>query len=320
MQKLYVGAFLKVVFTSERYQASLFGGAECSSLVVTFDHWKRHKAEFRPISYTRVIEEAGLAELSIRTRYNDWYLSPETDDLLEAMHKASKPFRRVINYGFSMGGFGALLTSGATNADFIFLVSPQYSIDQAICPFEHRWMDEASQITRDVDPMSYANRNADGIVVYDPSIREDAAHAEMVTQCCPKIRPLAIRFSGHPATRITGETTNTRAVGNAIFSGEDHSVVRRIFKESRKASHSYWFEMATASTHRRPKLASIAYERALRLSEENAPLFAFVCAARSFDLGNHERLNDMIRIRNSHPDAPSWWDNRIAKAQKGLTR
>ena len=53
---------------------------------------------------------------------------------------------RVMTYGSSMGGYAALRFARALRADAILALSPQYSIDPAVVPWEDRWRQDGARI------------------------------------------------------------------------------------------------------------------------------------------------------------------------------
>ena len=59
---------------------------------------------------------------------------------------AAQGIKRVITFGNSMGGYGAIQFAGALGADVCLALSPQYSANPADIPNETRWLNWRGQI------------------------------------------------------------------------------------------------------------------------------------------------------------------------------
>lgn len=305
---------MQLVYATDRFRVALINGGR-GRLVITFDHWRKDREGFPPPTPTKLIAECGASELKVQSSRNDWYMAPETAQLIDAVGRTARGYRHVVNYGFSMGGYGALLLSAATRAREVFLISPQYAIDPAICPFETRWQEALGQMeARFIDPATIGNRNVAGLVIFDPASRLDRLHAARITQAFPGIGTVPFRFGGHPATRILQQAGTVGTMGRLLVQGADRGMIRQLHRKSRRCSSQYWLGLANAVAGRWPDLAVGAYLRALAIGNIGSRE-AFVAAARLCDLGEAAGLPILRRLYAQETDRPGWWLWRLRMAE-----
>ncbi|WP_028312003.1 hypothetical protein [Derxia gummosa] len=115
----------------------------------------------------------GFNCISVACKAQDWFQYPDFDRAMDAVRDAARGFPRVVAYGFSMGGYGALIGSGTIEPDLVLACSPQAAIGPAVPAGEHRWADERIRIGHELgfpidDLAARLSRRADLVLVYDP--------------------------------------------------------------------------------------------------------------------------------------------------------
>ncbi|RMH44273.1 MAG: hypothetical protein D6688_08130 [Alphaproteobacteria bacterium] len=154
------------------------------TLCVTFDNLDiamNKREDRRPWGFA-FIERQGWSMLGVMaagwTWYRDAWVTAEFDRLRGEGFFAG--FERVIFYGASMGGYGALAFSAAAPGADVVVFSPQTTLDKAIVPWETRyrvaWDHDYSDHYGDAARTVAAARRVS--IFYDPYSRLDARHVD----------------------------------------------------------------------------------------------------------------------------------------------
>lgn len=255
------------VFDGDLLQARLWlPDRPTTALYVTFRQWVPDPGSFDDRGRVQRALTAGLAHLHIQSRWNDWFLNPETSALEAALKAARARFRTARALGFSMGGYGALRFSRALRLTQVLLVSPQVSL---LLPGEDRYPEAAAFDRRAGDLSTHARPDQKGVVVFDPFHRLDRLHASAVQALLPGIRPAKLAFGGHPGTAALGQAGGFRALQRLSLSSRlEAAQLVRLHRELRHGSARYWRERADRLLRRnRPDLAAAALDRAETLAE-----------------------------------------------------
>ena len=259
------------VFDGGRLRASLLRtGAAGGPLIVTFDFRKPGKSDFGAPSVSRQFEKAGFSQLSIKSRANDWFINDETPALEARLSELATEFGAVHMLGWSMGGYGAFRFARTMKAARIVAVSPQVSLDPAVAPFEWRYGAEAEGFDPALGAIpTPADAGPTGLILADPFIPADIAHARALVALFPRVRLLRLAGGGHPASRLLRESGKAWLIQKAAR--EDHAdprPLRRGHVAARRLSSGYWSRLAKAAAPRRPALAATAQTHARLLEQE----------------------------------------------------
>jgi hypothetical protein len=251
----------EVVFDGERLRAVLWRGRS-DRLVVTFDYRRDGREGFSADDHSTGFARQGFSQLAIKTRANDWFVNRETPALEEALERVRAEHRRVQALGFSMGGYGALRFARALGLAQAVVVSPQVS---PVAKWDGRYREEAPGWDATLGALR-ADEELRGLLVFDPFVREDLAHARAILALFPGLRPLRLGFGGHPAIRtlrgagkmwaVQQEAGARRATGAAI---------REAHRAARAGSKGWWTRLAQRAEVRHPGLAATARDRAAGL-------------------------------------------------------
>ncbi|MGL4238121.1 alpha/beta fold hydrolase [Tabrizicola sp.] len=229
-----------------------------TALYVTFRQWVPDPGSFSDPGRVQRALTAGLAHLHIQTRWNDWFLNPETPALEAALREVRHRFLTARALGFSMGGYAALRFSQALRLNQVLLVSPQVSLDPRLVPEEDRYPEAAQFDPVAGDLARHARPDLIGVVVFDPFYRLDHLQARRIAALLPGIRFAKLPFGGHPGTSAIGDAKGFRALQRLSLGGQLKAEdVVQLHRSLRAGSTRYWRERAEC-TLRKGKLAAAA--------------------------------------------------------------
>ena len=189
------------VATAERFlirgeHANLWFEGQGDALVVSFDNlatidegWPRG-----PWAWKR-LEPLGHSVLGVQSHAKDWFRQPTAPALLRGLEERGffRRFRRVVLTGASMGGFAALNFAPLIPEARVLAFSPQSTMNKVIAPYEARFPFAVKRSNWEGMPfldaaaaVPYIRR---AVVVYDPMVPEDRAHAARLLRdnlSCPR--------------------------------------------------------------------------------------------------------------------------------------
>ncbi len=187
--------------------ASLWFEGAGDALVVSFDNlatidegWPRG-----PWAWKR-LEPLGHSVLGVQSHAKDWFRQPTAPALLRGLEQRGffRRFRRVLLTGASMGGFGALNFAPLIPEARVLAFSPQSTMNKVIAPFEQRFPFAVRKSNWEGMPfldaaaaVPYIRR---AVVVYDPFVPEDRAHAARLAG--PNVQLVRVPFTTHEAIRV----------------------------------------------------------------------------------------------------------------------
>lgn len=258
------------IFDGDRLRASLRRHDDgAGPLIVTFDFRKQGKSDFGPPSASKQFESAGFSQLSIKSRANDWFINDETPALEESLATVATEFGAVHMLGWSMGGYGAFRFARAMEASRVVAISPQVSLDSGVAPYEWRYKTEAAGFDPDLGAIpSPGGTGPSGLILADPFIPADMAHARALVAMFPQVRIVRLAGGGHPASRLLRENGKAWLIQRAAR--EARSGARPLLqshKSARRQSPGYWSRLANAAVARHPALAETARGHAERLGQ-----------------------------------------------------
>jgi hypothetical protein len=175
--------------------ANLWFEGRGDALIVSFDNlatidegWPRG-----PWAWGR-LEPLGHSVLGVQSHAKDWFRQPTAPALLRGLEERGffRRFRRVVLTGASMGGFAALNFAPLIPEARVLAFSPQSTMNKVIAPFEQRFPFAVKRSNWEGMPfldaaaaVPYIRR---AVVLYDPFVPEDRAHAARwpgrMSSCC----------------------------------------------------------------------------------------------------------------------------------------
>lgn len=191
------------VYRSDTLLVRRIPAADRSRWVVTFDNHSIGEGFDRPGFGQEFLAREGVSAICILGRGNDWYQYPDMLAACAAARASIRPRVRVMTYGSSMGGYAALRFADALRAQAVLALSPQYSIDPAVVPWEFRWGQDADRIAFLPELAGPLRCACKPLVLFDPS-GFDGRHADLIARdVAGAFVPLP--HASHPVTAFLGE-------------------------------------------------------------------------------------------------------------------
>lgn len=290
-----------------------------ASCVVTFQSYTDNRTVDRPGFGEVFFDANGIDAIHVVPRNNDWYQYSEIDEACSRICKLTASYPHVVAYGQSMGGYGAIRLGGRVGAQVSLAISPQFSIDPAVTPFEPRWAGDSARIDFQVERSARHDFVAKAYVVYDPHDL-DARHVELYR---PHTEIVDIRLPncGHPASGFMVDTgILQQAVLDLCRGSFDVPALRAQARQARHGSPILYATLAARCRHvpRRVRLSA----KASALSPGDSSLlgqYAFTLAhASQFD----EALSIFKKARadGSITAQMRYWESEVHLLQGDLAK
>lgn len=217
-----------------------------------------------------------LSAVHFISNWNHWWQTGEVEEAVTRLRAAGiLDHRRHLRlYGSSMGGYAALSRSALFRPTEILAISPQYSIDGNVVPFEKRWRRYARAVTFSHDDMDRGlDRKARIFYVVDPHFRADAKHLRMLERHRP-VDVVSISLAEHNTVRALEELGLGSRLVTEISRGEfSPDALRRDYRARRAGSSLVWYGLSRALVERgRSGLALPASTLAAHLVLAGAPM------------------------------------------------
>ena len=236
-----------------------YGGPIC---YVTFDSYTDNRTLDRPGFGEDYFRGRGIDAIHVLSRENRWYQHAELADALATVAAAVAGYDRVIAYGSSMGGFAALHYGASSGATIGLALSPQYSVDPAIVPFDRRWAEDVARIAfRDDERLPTLTEQ---YIAFDPADAHDRQHFALFAARSSSTG-VPVPHGGHPVGSYLVETGMLQPLLEEIESGAfDHLTYARELRRRRRRSGHYFYILAQRVPAHRPQqkvaLARLAVE------------------------------------------------------------
>jgi hypothetical protein len=248
--------------------------------------------------------KSGVDAIHVTSRENDWYHYPEMAEAMACIQSMTRGYTRVVTYGSSMGAYAAIRFGGLVGAHAILALSPQFSIDPVVVPWEQRWLECGRRFHGRWEESLPFPAAEEAYVVYDPA-NQDKRH---IGQLAARFRfdPIALRHGGHPVTGFLAEIDLLQELILAVCSKSlDKVSFERRALQRRGQSPQYLINLAATTSRRRRRRRLALMREALRLAPDNPEVVCKLAIelryARQFEdsLAMHRRSLD---IAPGHPN------------------
>lgn len=167
------------VFDSPDLHVKFTDAGTAGTLFVTFG--PRHGGKPVKSGFQEAFFEVhGLSALHFVARRNHWWQAADMEAAIAAARPILARHDQVTAYGVGMGGHGALVHSGALNADRVLALSPQFAINHRKAPWPADWAKETAHLTERFPMETGLSQTAEVVVVYDPLETVDAQHVREI--------------------------------------------------------------------------------------------------------------------------------------------
>lgn len=278
-------------------------GSSGGTIVVTFDSFTNDPDLDRPSFGEHFLAREGVDAVHVVNRLNRWYQHHDMGAVLAVVARVTRGYDRVFTYGSSMGGYAALRFARTVGADASIALSPQFSVDPRIVPWEMRWQPDVARIRFDELPFAPAPRQ---YVFYDPRERSDERHAALIAAAGPSVS-VPLPRAGHPVGALLAETGALQWALRAIIANTfDPGPFRRQIRAGRRKSQHFYYMLAQSVGMRRPRLAINLLRQAIAIAPESHIVSAM--ASLMDRLGRYEQAGRLHRraVRRTPSNAFAW--------------
>ena len=231
----------ELLFASDDLIVRRVGATSGELCYVTFDSYTDDRRLDRPGFGEAFFRSRGIPAIHVLSRDNHWYQYGELPDALAAVAAATGGYTQVIAYGSSMGGFAALHFGSTCGASLGIAISPQFSLDPAVVPFERRWSADVPHIRFQGHVFAPLPRQ---YILYDPLEPFDRQHFALFAARSPTIG-LALPHGGHPVGGLVSDAGMFEPMFAAILAGTlDPPAFTRAVRARRRTSGQYLFTVA----------------------------------------------------------------------------
>jgi tetratricopeptide (TPR) repeat protein len=276
-----------------------FGFDHC---VVTFDSYTDFRTLDRQGFGEEFLSARGINAIHVISRDNDWYQHEEMPSVAALIADAVKPYRRVVAYGSSMGGYAAIRFGRAVGGHVALALSPQFSIDPEVAPFENRWLGEASRINSFRIEKEFADAGIEtAYIVYDP-YDADRHHVALLKNLT-KVIEMHIPHAGHPVTGFLAEAGILQNLVIDVVSGTvDRARFQQSARSARKQTPQFLFVLSRKSRNIETKVALA--RRAVELAPGNVVYLSHYGTVLALS-GDFARAEDVFsNCLGLHPENP----------------
>jgi pimeloyl-ACP methyl ester carboxylesterase len=229
----------KFVIAATEHVSAISQDLGGDTVVVTFNEmgFVRNGTQFWGDEF---LLKLGVSAIGIVTPRPNWYPPRDMEQIIPAV-LSQIAGRRVITYGHSQGGFGAMKFSARLNADIALCFCPQWTIDpkdvgsfdtRTTLYFDAKLGNGVRMLPSDVCKHSF--------MFFDPREPADARHAAILAKF-DGVRPVLVPFAMHDTIRVLTEGRGASAMINLCRTATPPTVrdFRRIIRQSRKGSKTY---------------------------------------------------------------------------------
>lgn len=240
------------LYCSERYRVD-YTEQGSSRVVITFPNYGLNSLNGEGFGEGFCLK-SGVDVISVKSAKNTWFNDFPADEVARIMSRVTGKYDRRIGYGSSMGGYAAIYFARLFGFDKVVAMSPQYSIKPELVPWETRWLQDSSKIVFTHSEMGQsATADVEMVFVYDP-FDLDLSHVKMLKDVYPAAREIKVSHSGHPVTKTLQECNLLKMVADAEVvenaGGYDHALFQKLYREKRKDSQTYLWNLALGSEQR----------------------------------------------------------------------
>lgn len=272
-----------------------------AALCVTFSDHFQPQGSFRKGFGEDALKDVGLASIHVLSSSNHWWQSPEMEQALLAIKGVIAGFKpsRIMTYGASMGGYGAIHFADELGATRSLTFCPQFDIWTSE---ETRWRAEAENWPRIRPQMNVVlSDSCEHISFVDMREKLDAAQATLF-RC---LRIIDLPNCGHRVVPLLHEIGFLKILLTQFMYGADASEIEASMKgylhKNRRKSSTYLASVLTRLMFRkRPFLSKLILEKmrdGVFLSVDQIHERDFVAFMRVAAEANAEWLVDALLSR-----------------------
>ena len=196
------------------------------------------------------LTKRGISGIYIALTDANWFQCPDFFEAMRACRDFLGPDVQITSYGSSMGGYGAILAAKTLKASLCVALSPQFSIDPKVVPFERRYLDYAKvtgpflhDVTAEVD------QSCDYVIAYDPLHGRDRRHVSILSQCFHCVE-LPVYCGGHGILNLLKQADGLNSVADLLVGKARAGDIRHHIRGNRRTFYRYLKKMGQRAKER----------------------------------------------------------------------
>lgn len=257
-------AISSVLYRSDNLLVRCVPSLDQTRWAITFDNYGSATTFDRDGFGQQFFMARGISVIVVLGRGNDWYQYADMPEAIAAITDMVAGADRVMTYGSSMGGYGALRFADAIGAHACLALSPQYSNNPARTPFEWRWTQEAATVRWLPEIDGRLRATIKPVVIFDPR-GDDGRHADLIAADIA-ITAIPLPYTGHPVTTYLGTVNLLERAALSVLDGSfDPSAFEHEARVRMRGSSVYVSELALRQPPHRRRLATALARKALAL-------------------------------------------------------
>ncbi len=249
-----------VIYAGARLRLEYTGPANPARVLVAFPPYTYPFQSDEGGWGTKSFTKRGMAHVCVFNRDEDWY---QHDEFLSAMQACraffgAKP--KLTAYGFSMGGYAALLGAQALNAGRAIALAPQSSIDPDVVRFERRYSEQWAKMGDwRHDLSAHMDHKRLYIVMFDPMHGQDKKHERRLPKPAHYTRVL-LHGSGHAVIQSIVGMGQSEALFDLLRGDASPRDMRNAYRAGRRDGFRYTRKMGIALHSKQRPAARIFYD------------------------------------------------------------
>jgi tetratricopeptide (TPR) repeat protein len=237
-----------------------------------------------------LVEKNDITCIGFAPRYPHWFPHHDVSACIPAIADILGQYR-VITYGESMGGYAALKYSDLLGSEAVIAGSPQFSIDPADVPDDHRYRiyyNEALHCHNMSIDSSHSETSAvRRYILFDPFDREDLYNLSLIAKAV-NITELPLRYTSHYSARVLGSSEGFKQFVALMLDRRDEDI-RVLLRSRRKQSGTYRLYLGRqCSRQGHPEAAVSLMSSAVQLGADAEEVQIALAE-------HHERQGDLVR-------------------------
>ncbi len=189
-----------------------------------------------------LFDKIGVSAIGIVTTEPNWYPKLDLEQAIRAINSHVGD-RKVITYGHSQGGYGALKASAALNASIVIASGPQYSINPDDLEGNGHWYTKYyNRLLLNGTAIERDDLAGETYLLYDPFHETERYNINRILAVCPNLNTVIFPFSNHLIPVIISQSGRAEQFLKMFFDQGSHTTVkslRSFFRSARNNSIYY---------------------------------------------------------------------------------
>lgn len=213
--------------------------AQVDRFVMTFPDMTHPTGPDAPGWANGFLRKRGAAVISLTFEKTNWYQSEGFFPAIEAVRAFVAGRAPISAYGASMGGYGAILAGRRLGADRVVALSPQFSIEPKVAPFDHRYRAAAAEIGSFIHEVSEEiSDEISYFVMHDATHELDRKHVDLFPKAA-RWHSIVQPGGGHGVLETLIQAGGKEALFRLILGAGDHLELRQTVRAGRQNSPRY---------------------------------------------------------------------------------